>query len=68
MKRGTQRKLAESVGVTDSFLSMVLSGDRRTNWDIAKMISEVTGSPVDIWMDQDLEKMREALTEWNPDQ
>lgn len=67
MKRGTQKKLAERVGVSDSCVSMILSGERRANWDQAKIISEVTGSPVDIWMDQDLGKMREALSEWNPE-
>lgn len=67
MKRGTQKKLADEVGLTDQAVSMILSGDRRVNWENAKMISEVTGSPVDIWMDQDLGKMREALSEWNPE-
>lgn len=66
MKRGTQKKFAEKVGMTDSHLSMILSGDRRVNWEQAKMISEVTGSDVDIWMDQDLKKMREVLSEWSP--
>ena len=67
MKRGTQRKLARAVGKAESFLSMVLSGERRVSWENAKLISEVTGSPVDIWMDQDIGKMREALSEWNPE-
>ena len=67
MKHGTQKKLAEKVGMSDQLISMILSGDRRPNWNNAKSISEVTGSPVDIWMDQDLKKMREALSEWNPE-
>ena len=67
MKRGTQKKLAEKIGLTDQAVSMILSGDRRVSWESAELISEVTGSPVDIWMNKDLEKMREALSEWNPE-
>jgi transcriptional regulator with XRE-family HTH domain len=67
LKRGTQKKLANKVGISDQMVSFIMSGDRRANWDTAKSISEITGSPVDIWMDQDLPKMREALSEWNPE-
>lgn len=67
MKRGTQKKLAEKTGLTNQMISMMLSGDRGVSWESAKVISEVTGSPVDIWMDQDLGKMQEALSEWNPE-
>ena len=67
MKRGTQKKLAAKVGISDQMVSYIMSGDRRANWDTAQVISEVTGSPVDIWMNQDLDKMREALSEWNPE-
>ena len=66
MKRGIQKKLAEKTGIGNSMISMILSGDRRPEWENAKVIAEVTGSPVDIWMDQDLEKMKEVLSEWNP--
>jgi transcriptional regulator with XRE-family HTH domain len=67
LKRGTQKKLAEKIGLTDQAVSMILSGNRGVSWENAKLISEVTGSPVDIWMDQDLKKMAEALSEWNPE-
>ena len=67
MKRGTQKKLADKIEMSEQTISMILSGDRRINWDSAKKISEITGSPVDIWMNRDLEKMREALSEWNPE-
>lgn len=67
MKRGLKSKLAKRVGLSPSMISMILSGDRRVEWENAKLISEVTGSPVDIWMDQDIKKMREALSEWNPE-
>ena len=67
MKRGIQKNLADEIGKSEGFISLLLKGDKRPNWDTAKSISEVTGSPVDIWMDQDLKKMREALSEWNPE-
>lgn len=66
MKRGIQTELANQIGKSRSFISYMLNGEKKPNWDTAQKISEVTGSPVDIWMNGDLELMRGALEEWNP--
>ena len=67
LKKGIQTKLSRKIGKSRSLVSLILNGDRRPSWETAQKISEVTGSPVDIWMAGDLSKMNEVLNEWKPE-
>lgn len=44
-----QTELATLLGMTDSYLSQVLSGRRRPGLDTALRIEEQTGVPVESW-------------------
>lgn len=49
--RKQQKDLAAELGITDSYLSQVLSGIRRPKLEILIRIESVTGVPVSSWAD-----------------
>jgi transcriptional regulator with XRE-family HTH domain len=49
--RMRQNELADLLGLTDSYLSQILSGRRRPGLDIAVRIETLTGVPVESWAD-----------------
>lgn len=52
--RISQKDMAAMFGITDSYLSQVLSGRRRPGLDIAVRIEALTGVPVQSWSDTSL--------------
>jgi transcriptional regulator with XRE-family HTH domain len=46
-----QKELAAQIGITDAFLSQLLSGKRRAKLEILIQIEEATGVPVVSWAD-----------------
>jgi len=54
-------ELAEKIGTSEAFVSMLLAGKRNPSWHIAKKIAKATNSDARIWMDGDVDKMREAM-------
>lgn len=67
MQRGKQKILAEASGLSEAFISYIVNGKKRPNWETGKMLSEVTGIPIDVWMEQDLTKIHRGLEDWKPE-
>jgi len=61
MERGKQKIIAKAVGISDAFLSQILSGMRRPGWETAKKLAEATGVPEKIWLDGTPEEIRQKL-------
>lgn len=49
-KRMTQKAFADDVGISESHLSLVLSGNRFISFGLAKRISKATGGKIPIEM------------------
>lgn len=56
----TQDEAAKKAGVTQGFISLILTGKRR-NYDVAKELAELTKTDVALWMDGDEQAKRDAL-------
>ena len=54
----TQTELAEKSGVTQAFISLVLSGNRRPNYATAKTWQTITGIEIDFWMTAESDALR----------
>ena len=50
MKRGTQKKIAQKVNVSDAYISQILSGKRNISKTVAKRLSETTGVSPLVWL------------------
>jgi transcriptional regulator with XRE-family HTH domain len=61
MKRGTQKQIAEMVGISGSFVSQILSGKRRPSWPMAKAIANATNTTPELWLDGEPGSIREAI-------
>ena len=46
-----QRELAKICNVNEATISKILNSFRRPSWELAKRLSEVTGSTPEIWME-----------------
>jgi len=57
----TQEEIAKRVKITQPYLSMILSGERRPSWDIAKAIAELTKTEISLWMEGDQKSKRAAI-------
>lgn len=53
-----QTELKTKVGISDSFLSMILDGSRRPSWRVAKRLAEATGTDPALWMEGDPLKLK----------
>ena len=56
-----QIEAAKKAGITQGFLSLLLNGKRKMPWDIAKKLSELTGTEPAFWFEATEDKKREAL-------
>jgi transcriptional regulator with XRE-family HTH domain len=56
-----QSELAIKTGKTEGFISKILSGQARPGWELAKKISGILGTDIDLWMDGTPEQKRAAL-------
>jgi len=61
MKRISQNEIANSVGVSDAFISMLISGKKRPSWKKAKMLAAFTGTKPELWLDGSPEEIKAAL-------
>jgi plasmid maintenance system antidote protein VapI len=55
-----QAELAENIGISESTLSMILSGKRGIGWDVAKRLSVKSRRKAQWWMDA---KLADVFTE-----
>lgn len=51
MKKTRQTHIAKMAGISDAFLSEILAGKKTPYWETAKVLSKVTGIPVEFWME-----------------
>jgi transcriptional regulator with XRE-family HTH domain len=51
-----QRELADLLGLTEQYVSKLLSGSRRPGLAIAMRIERQTGVPAEAWLDSPLSK------------
>lgn len=51
MKKIRQTHIAKMAKISDAFLSEILAGKKTPYWETAKVLSKVTGIPVEFWME-----------------
>ena len=51
MKKTRQTEIAKKAGITDGFLSQILTGLRTPSWETAKKLFKATGIRPEIWME-----------------
>lgn len=56
-----QSEIAKALGVTDSMISMVLSGERRLSVENAKAAAEIFGVNWTVFFDGDVETIRKVF-------
>jgi transcriptional regulator with XRE-family HTH domain len=61
MKHGTKTTIAKKTGISNAYLSMILSGKRRPSWQNAKKLAKVTHTKIELWMDGDMQRINEVL-------
>jgi len=59
----TQNDIAEQAGVTPSFLSRLLAGERRPNWQTAKRLAAATGTDPVLWLEAEAAELRRVVDE-----
>lgn len=64
MKRISQAKQAELLGISQSFISEVLSGKKRMTRKKALELEAKSGIPAAVWMFGTLEELRAAVSAW----
>ena len=65
MKRGTQTQLAAKAGITQAFISMILSNKRRPSWNMAKKLAVVTKTKPELWLEGNSETIKIVLDSLN---
>ena len=50
MDTNNQAQIARKAGITPSFLSYVLSGQRTPSWETAQRLAEATGTDPLLWI------------------
>ena len=63
MLTGIQHKLAMITGLSEGFISHVLSGNRRPSWKNSKKLAKVTFTDPILWLEGTPKQMRAALNE-----
>jgi transcriptional regulator with XRE-family HTH domain len=56
-----QRELAEKCAVSESLISLILSGARRPSWDLAVMLGVETRTATTFWMEATPEEKKMVL-------
>jgi transcriptional regulator with XRE-family HTH domain len=56
-----QRELAERCAVSESLISLILSGARRPSWDLAVVLGVETRTATTFWMESTPEEKKAVL-------
>jgi len=56
-----QRELAFKCSVSESQISLIMSGERRPSWDLAILLGQETGTETWFWMESTPEEKKAAL-------
>jgi len=65
--RFKQKDIAEKVGISKSYISQLLSGDRRPAWKMAKRLANCTCTSIELWMEGSPEQIKSAISEASHD-
>ncbi len=65
MKNGMQVKLANKIGKSESFISLILNGERRPSWSTAKILAKITNTKPELWLEGKPETIRTVLESVN---
>ena len=63
----TQADVARQAGISEGFLSQILSGTRRPRWKKAKRLAKATETTPDLWLEGAPAEIREATGLKKPD-
>jgi transcriptional regulator with XRE-family HTH domain len=58
MKKKTQRILAQKAMISEPFLSLIVNGERRPSWKVAKRLAAVTKTKPELWLEGEPEHMQ----------
>lgn len=47
----TSKEMAEKVGISQAYISLIKRGHRAVRWDVAKAFAELTGTDPSEWME-----------------
>ena len=67
MKKMRQQDIAEKARLSQSMLSMILSGRRRAGWKSAKSLANATGTDPVLWLEGSAEQIKEAISQQIPE-
>jgi transcriptional regulator with XRE-family HTH domain len=58
----TQKQIAMASGISQGFVSQILSGDKRPSWEVAKLFAKaVPGTDPVFWMESTAKDRRAAV-------
>ena len=61
IKNIKQTEIAETAGVSDALVSLILSGQRRPSWRVAKRLASASRTKPELWLEGSPDEIREAL-------
>jgi len=63
MKKNKQTHIAKKAGITDGFLSQILTGLKTPSWETAKNLFKATGIRPEVWMEskKNYEELKDKL-------
>lgn len=56
-----QIELANKLNISRGMVSLIMSGQRRPSWDLAKKLAEATGTDPYLWMENKPDELKKAL-------
>jgi plasmid maintenance system antidote protein VapI len=56
-----QVELAKICNIHESMVSLILKGERRPSWDVAKKLAKATGTDPYLWMEYKISEMLKAV-------
>lgn len=56
-----QMDLADKAGISDGYLSLIISGLRRPSWHNAKALAKATGTTPELWLEGSPDEIRAAV-------
>lgn len=57
----TQEEAAKKAAISQGYLSLIISGKRRPDWNLAKVLAGLFNTDVAVWMEGDEQAKRQAI-------
>jgi len=61
MRTGIQKIIAQSTGLSDAFVSLLILGQRRPSWATAKKLAQITDTKPELWLEGSTEEIQQAV-------